>query len=163
MLSLDEKTIRSSFINASQRERSNLHLPENFTTLDWEGLDFLGWRDRKYPELGYAAGWIDGRPVGVLLRKVEGKTRTRPQCAWCEDVYLPNDVVFFNARRAGAAGRNGNTVATLVCANFECSANVRRLPPVAYVGFDVEAARRERIAGLRANIETFLRKVGGES
>ncbi|MCU6479952.1 FBP domain-containing protein [Arthrobacter sp. A2-55] len=163
MLSLDEKTIRSSFINASQRERSNMNLPENFDTLDWDGLDFLGWRDKKYPELGYAVAWTGGRPVGVLLRQVEGKTRSRPQCAWCEDVYLPNDVVFFNTKRAGAPGRQGNTVATLVCANFECSANVRRLPPVAYLGFDVEAARVERIAALQGNVESFLRKVGGDT
>ncbi len=44
-----------------------------------------------------------------MFRKAEGKTRSRPQCSWCEDVNLPNDVTFFNAKQAGPAGRNGDT------------------------------------------------------
>lgn len=68
---------------------------------------------------------------------------------------LPNDVVFFSARRAGAAGRNGDTVGTLVCSEFECSRNVRTPPAMAYIGFDVEAARLERIASLQKRAATF--------
>ncbi|GAA5230017.1 FBP domain-containing protein [Arthrobacter cryoconiti] len=159
MLELNEKTIRGSFINASVRERTNLTLPENFATLDWEELDFLGWRDRKYPELGYVVGYVDAKPTAILLRRAEAATRARPQCTLCEDVFLPNDVAFFNAKRAGKAGRNGNTVSTLMCAGFECSANVRRLPVAAYLGFDVEGARRERMATLVSNFEGFLRNL----
>ena len=98
-------------------------------------------------------------PVGVLLRQADGRIRSRPQCSWCEDVHLPNDVVFFIAKRAGKAGRNGNTLGTLVCAEFECSANVRKRPPTAYVGFDVEAARQHRIDALRTHVDAFLRRV----
>ena len=71
----------------------------------------------------------------------------------------PEQVVFFIAKRAGKAGRNGNTLGTLVCAGFECSANVRRRPPTAYVGFDVEAARQQRIDALREHVDAFLRRV----
>jgi hypothetical protein len=70
-------------------------------------------------------------------------------------VTLPNDVVFFAAKRAGAAGRNGNTVGTLVCERFECSTNVRKPPPPAYLGYDIEAARRRRIDALRENVRRF--------
>lgn len=154
MHALTEKDIRSSFVNASQRERSTLSVP----ALDqqaWDDLDFLGWRDTKYALQGYIVVPVDGEPVGILLRESEQRTRTRPQCSWCEDVTLPNDVVFFSAKRAGRAGRNGDTVGTLACARFECSRNVRLLPPLAYPGFDRDAARRRRIEALRENVVGF--------
>ncbi|WP_431221253.1 FBP domain-containing protein [Leifsonia xyli] len=158
MLPLDEQQLRSSFVNASQRERKELTLPD-LAQLRWDQLDYLGWRDRKQPGLGYVVAIVDGEPIGVLLRQAEGRIRTRPQCSWCEDVHLPNDVVFFIAKRAGKAGRNGNTLGTLVCSAFECSANVRRRPPTAYVGFDVEAARQRRIDALREHVDAFIRRV----
>lgn len=156
MLPLDEKSVRASLVNASQRERASLTLPTDFATLRWDTLDFLGWRDPKLPLLGYVVAELDGRPTGVMLRQVEGRLRSRAQCSWCEDVQLPNEVVFFNARRAGAAGRNGNTVSILVCSHFECNANVRKLPPMAYVGFDTEAARDSRIDALRDHVRRFV-------
>ncbi|WP_348788415.1 FBP domain-containing protein [Leifsonia sp. NPDC080035] len=158
MLPLTEQQLRSSFVNASQRERKELTLPDLAATR-WDDIDFLGWRDRKNPNLGYVVAEVDGELVGVLLRKAEGGVRSRPQCSWCEDVHLPNEVVFFIAKRAGAAGRNGNTLGTLVCSGFECSTNVRKRPALAYVGFDVEAARLQRIEALREHVTTFIRRV----
>jgi hypothetical protein len=155
---LTDQQLRASFVNASQRERKELTLPD-LDALRWDDLDYLGWRDRKNPNLGYVVAQVDGEPVGALLRRAEGGVRSRPQCSWCEDVHLPNEVVFFIAKRAGAAGRNGNTLGTLVCAGFECSANVRKRPPLAYVGFDVEAARQHRIDALREHVDAFLRRV----
>ncbi len=168
MLPLSESTIRASFVNATRKELNDLVLPPAFDELDWSRLDYLGWRDRKNPRRAFVVipavpgadpgdGW--GDPVGIMLRQAEATPRTRAQCSWCRDVHLPNDVVFYSARRAGAGGRNGNTVGTLVCAEFECSANVRKTPPVAYVGFDVEAARAERIENLRMRAAGFAAEV----
>ncbi|MCQ9165526.1 FBP domain-containing protein [Arthrobacter sp. STN4] len=159
MQPMTENDLRDSLINASRRERTALALPADFDTLDWENLDFLGWRDAKLPAVGYVVGACEGGPVGIMLREVDSKARSRPQCSWCEDVLLPNDVVYFNARRAGKAGRNGNTVGTLACSHFECSANARRLPPLPYPGFDLESGRQRRIVGLRGNFASFVRKV----
>jgi hypothetical protein len=159
MLPFEEKDIRTSLVNASLRERNNLSLPPDFGAIPWDRLDYLGWRDPKFPGIGYVVAEIDDAPVGILLRQAEGRLRTRPQCSWCEDVQLPNDVVLFSAKRAGAAGRNGNTIGTLVCADFECSANVRKRPPVAYIGFDVEVARQRRIESLRERVGSFVRDV----
>lgn len=159
MLQLTAIDIRSSFINASLRERKALTLPRDFVTLPWDSLDYLGWRDPKIPGNGYVIVELAEGPVGILLRQADGKTRTRAQCSWCEDVHLPNDVVFFSIKRAGQAGRNGDTVGTLACAGFECSANVRKLPPVAYIGFDVQAARRRRIEALGVHVRNFARSV----
>jgi hypothetical protein len=159
MMPLTDKTIRSCFINASLRERQNMILPADLAERDWQKLDFLGWRDRKVPALGYVVVELDDQPTGILLRQVDGQLRGRPQCSWCEDVLLPNDVVFFSAKRAGQAGRNGNTIGTLACAGFECSVNARRKPVLPYDGFDIEAARRQRIESLRARVTAFVRDV----
>lgn len=156
--------LRSLFVNATLRERKNITVPENLGDLDWDNLDFLGWRDPKFTQLGYVVAPLDGEPVGIILKEAQVKRTSRPQCAWCEDVRLPNDVVFFSAKRAGPAGRNGNTVGTLVCAGFQCSSNVRLPPPLPYIGFDVAAAQVQRIANLTANAGQFVRSVrdGGQ-
>lgn len=157
MHALSVPALRASFVNVSTRERSAIVLPHDIGDADWDRLDYIGWRDAKAPLLGFVVAEIDGEPVGLQLRQAEQPTRTRPQCSWCADVTLPNDVVFFSARRAGRAGRSGNTVGTLVCAGFECSRNVRRLDPPAYLGHDAAAARDRRIAGLRAHVDAFFR------
>jgi hypothetical protein len=159
MLPLTEPQIRASFINATRSERASVLLPADFADTPWDRLDYFGWRDRKLPQVGYVAGEIEGETIAAILRQADARPRTRPQCTWCNDVELPNDVVLFSAKRAGDAGRKGDTVGTLVCANFECSKNVRKLPPLAYVGFDRDAARDRRIEMLRENVHGFLRSI----
>ncbi|MDF2991684.1 MAG: translation elongation factor [Microbacterium sp.] len=159
MHALTPSTLRSSFVNVSTRERSALVVPTDLAASDWDRLDYFGWRDPKTPLLGFIVAEVDGTSVGLQLRQAEQPTRSRPQCSWCSDVTLPNDVVFFSARRGGKAGRAGNTVGTLLCSRFECSKNVRRLDPPAYLGHDVAAARDRRIEALRAHIDTFFRDV----
>ncbi len=154
MHALIEAQIRASFVNVSQRERAAVGMPD-LAAQDWERLDYLGWRDPRQPLVGYAVIPLEDRVVGIALRQAEARPRARAQCSWCEDVTLPNDVVFFGARRAGAAGRRGDTLGTLVCANFECSRNVRKPPPPAYLGFDIEAARLARIENLRERVRAF--------
>ncbi|MFF1573542.1 FBP domain-containing protein [Leifsonia sp. NPDC058292] len=159
MITLTEQTIRSAFVNASRKEVSDLTFPLDFADTRWDGLDYYGWRDRKQPRRSYVVVELDGAPVAFVLRQTDASTRARPQCSWCQDVNLSNEVVFFSAKRAGQAGRNGDTVGTLLCADFGCSATVRKLPPVAYVGFDVDAAREERIAELRQRARSFATSV----
>lgn len=156
MQPVSERHLRASFVNVSVRERQAIPLPD---VLDWEARDFLGWRDPKLPLVGYAVIPTAAELVGVLLRETTQRARRRPQCAWCEDVTLPNDVVFFSAKLAGAAGRNHNTVGTLICAGFQCNANVRKPPPLAYNGYDLAAARQRRIDQLRSAVAAFARSV----
>jgi len=148
MLPLTDKTIRTSFVNASKKEISDLALPVGFSDLNWETLDYLGWRDPKFTRRAYVIVPVAGGHIGIMLTSAEATPTKRAQCSWCQDVSLPNDVLFYSARRAGAAGRRGDSVGTLICADFECSANVRRDPRVAYLGFDVEAARQSRMRAL---------------
>ncbi|MGM1017922.1 MAG: FBP domain-containing protein [Actinomycetota bacterium] len=161
MIPVTERDIRASFLNASRKEASSLALPQGFDALDFSRLDYLGWMDRKFVRRAYVVAEVDGEITGVLLQRAEQRVLARSLCAWCEDVTLRNDVQFFAARRAGAAGRNGDTVGTLVCQNFGCSETVRRLPPLAYEGYDREAARDLRIQRLRDHVHGFLTEVAG--
>ncbi|KQS09971.1 translation elongation factor [Curtobacterium sp. Leaf183] len=160
MLPISETTIRTSFVNASRKETSDVTLPAGFDTIVWDDLDFLGWRDPKIGRRAYVVvPTLDGGLVGILFRQAEASPRSRAQCSWCQDVQLPNDVVFWSAKRSGKAGRNGNTVGTLVCEDFQCSSNVRKTPPLAYEGFDVQAARLRRIEDLQVRAAGFAAEV----
>lgn len=162
MIPVDPAQLRASFVNASKRELSDLPLPD-LAAIDVERLDYLGWRDPKNPRRGYIVVPVGDRLVGAILVQTEATSRARAQCSLCQDVTLPNAVVFFGAKRAGAAGRKGDTVGTLLCAGFECSTNVRRLPTSAYIGFDVEAERQRRIAMLRERAAGFASAIVGDA
>jgi len=159
MIPLTKSAITASFVNASRKVVADISFPADFDDLDWSRLDYLGWRDPKIKRRSYLVVPLAGEPVGIVLRQADASPSRRAQCSWCRDVKLPNDVVLFSAQRAGAAGRNGDTVGTLICENFECSANVRKAPSVAYIGFDVDAAREERMQMLRARSAGFAAEV----
>lgn len=160
MLPITEKVLRASFVNASRKELSDLSLPADFDMIDWERLDYLGWRDRKIDRRAYVVvPSLDGDLVGILFRQAEASPRSRAQCSWCRDVKLPNDVVLYSAKRSGKAGRNGNTIGTLICQDFQCSQNVRKAPPLAYEGYDIEAVRLKRIENLRVHSASFAAEV----
>ncbi|MGW9113238.1 FBP domain-containing protein [Microbacterium sp. NPDC055683] len=160
MTPFTERDIRASFANASRKEAADLALPAGFAEIDFSRRDFLGWADPRLPKRAYVVADLDGRPVGVLLRQADQRLSARSQCAWCDDITLAHDVQFFAARKAGAAGRKGDVIGTLVCADFACSQNVRKLPPLAYEGYDREAAREARIERLRAHVRAFVRELG---
>lgn len=161
MRPIDERAVRASFINASRKEVSSLSLPQGFADIDFDRIDYLGWSDAKFVRRAYVVTEVDGVLTGALLQRAEQRVLARTQCSWCEDVTLRNDVQLYSARKAGAAGRKGDTIGTLVCAEFGCSHNVRRLPPLAYEGFDRETARELRILRLQENVTAFLRAVAG--
>ena len=157
---LTEKQIRASFVNCSRREAAQLTLPLDLAAVRWDRLDYLGWTDRKAPLRAYVVLTVDDALVGLTLRSPDGvASRRRAVCAWCEDVYATNDVSMYVARRAGAPGRGGDTVGTLVCTGFECSQNVRRTPTIIEAGQDPVGLVQRRIAGLRERSTGFALEV----
>ena len=163
MLPLTEKQLRSALVNASRREAADATVPD-LTTLDWDRLDYLGWRDRRAPLSAYVVLELDGAPTGVLLRASDAsRARRRAVCAWCEDVVVTDDVTLYVARRGGASGRRGNTIGTLICTDFTCSRNVRRPPTRTEAGSDAEAMREliveRRVAGLRERSARFVAEI----
>lgn len=164
MHALTEQQIRDCFVNATRREVAQATLPD-LATLRWDRLDYLGWRDRRAPLSAYVVLEHDDGPVGVLLRAGDraGAKRRRAVCAWCADVVETEDVSLYVARRAGAAGRKGDTIGTLICTDFRCSRNVRRPPTRTEAGSDVETVRRviveRRIGELRQRSRAFVDEV----
>lgn len=164
MQPITAQQIRSSFINASRSEAAKLTLPRNFDSLEWDALDFLGWRDDKMPLRGYLIVPDDGGLTGVMLRAPEGgaKKNRSVLCELCRDVFSKEDVFLWVARRAGQSGRDGNTVGTLICADFQCSANVRVEPPANEINPDPAEVVKRQIEGLEQRTALFLRRVQGE-
>lgn len=161
MHALTDHDLRASLINASRREATDLTPPPSLGTVDWRRLDYLGWRDPRLDRRAYAVvPGPDGGALGIVLTEASAAPRHRAMCSWCQDVRLPEDVVLYSARRAGAAGRKGDTVGSLVCRDFGCSRHVRNDPPPFHEGFDAERARTARIARLEERVLGFVRTVG---
>jgi hypothetical protein len=163
MQKITPQQIRSSFINASRSEAAKLNLPRDFDALGWDRLDFLGWRDDKMPLRGYL---VVPRPeglTGIMLRAPEGgaKKRRSVLCELCRDVFSKEDVLLWVARRAGQSGRDGNTVGTLICADFLCCGNVRAEPPANEINPDPAAVVLRQIDGLIARTGQFLDRIQG--
>ena len=160
MKPLTDNEIRASFVNASRREAKQASLPADLDLgARWESLDYLGWVDRSNPQRAYAVVPVDDEPVGVLLRTAERTRKASAMCAWCEDVFATSEVALFVARRAGAAGREGNSLGTLVHADFSCSVHVRRLPNGMEGGLDPLALVARRVEELRARSSAFARRL----
>jgi len=129
---LTEPLIRSSFVNCSRGEAKAITLPRDLADTPWDEREYLGWRDPKAPLRGYAVLWRDDEPLGIALRAAETtmSRRRSVMCLLCQSTQSGGDVCLFTARRAGQAGRNGNTVGQYVCADLGCSRRIRtEIPP----------------------------------
>ncbi|MFK4637494.1 hypothetical protein ABIA52_000383 [Paenarthrobacter histidinolovorans] len=82
-------------------------------------------------------------------------------CELCRDVFSKDDVYLWVARKAGQSGKDGNTVGTLICAEFGCCANVRKEPPANEINPDPAVVVVRQIAGLESRTEQFLDRVRG--
>lgn len=164
MQKLTPQQIRSSFVNASRSEAAKLNLPANFDSLDWDSLEFLGWRDGKMPLRGYLVLPGPNGPTGIMLRAPEGgaKKNRSVLCELCRDIFSKDDVVLWVAKRSGQSGRNGNTVGTLICAEFGCCRNVRVEPPANEINPDPAAVVLRQIEGLAERTSRFLDRVQGK-
>lgn len=163
MQSLTDAAIRGSFVNASRREVREALLPD-LAEINWEQTDFLGWRDRKQDNTAYVVVEIGTSLVGVrFTRTSRTGPRRRTLCAWCQDVVVADDVTMYVARRAGAPGRRGDTIGTLICTEFGCNSNVRRRPTLSEVGSSDENDRirlvDRRIRALREHATDFVGQV----
>nr|WP_196791776.1 FBP domain-containing protein [Motilibacter deserti] len=124
--------MRASFVNCSRSEAKRMTLPAGLDALDWEPLDFLGWRDPRSPQRAYLVTPHRDGLVGLALRAT-GRSGLRPGsglCNLCHSAHPAGDVSLLVAKRAGAAGRNDNTVGTYICSDLACSLYVRGLRPL---------------------------------
>jgi hypothetical protein len=128
MKPLEEKDIRSCFVNCSKSEAKRINLPRPLSGLPWADLDFLGWRDPGAPDRGYIVADHDGQLTGITLRAPQGVVRGFTKttvCTLCITGHPGMGVCLLTAPRAGAAGRQANTVGTYMCADLACSLYLR--------------------------------------
>lgn len=158
MRPLTEDDVLASFVNAAPDELRLIALPPDFMLTDWDHLDFLAWRDPRTRSRGYVIAEVDGEPTGVVLRAAEGSSRARSaMCNLCHTMQPGDQVSLFTARKAGPAGRHGDSVGTYMCADLSCHETVRLAAPLA--PSEVRASVDRRIDGTRERTEAFVERV----
>lgn len=126
MKPLTEPDIRASFVNSTKGEAKRMHVPKDLAGRPWDDLDFLGWTDPAAPDRSYLVADLDGRLVGIALRRAAQAGRARKtMCAWCLTTHSGDGVSLMTARKAGKSGQLGNSVGAYVCADLQCSLYLR--------------------------------------
>ncbi|MEU1599359.1 FBP domain-containing protein [Streptomyces sp. NPDC005708] len=159
MRSLTEQDIRDSFINCSKGEAKRLPMPRDLPERPWDDLDFLGWRDPGAPDRSYLVTGHGDRLTGVALRFPSSQRGFlhRSMCSLCLTTHAGSGVSLMTARKAGAAGREGNSVGLYMCTDLACSLYVRgKKAPEGGSRFEESLTTQEQIARTVANLSSFL-------
>lgn len=164
MRSLTEQDIRGSFVNCSKGEAKRLFVPHDLGERAWSDLDFLGWRDPGAPDRGYLVTERadQGRLMGVALRFQPARRGFlhRSMCSLCLTTHPRGGVSLMTARRAGTAGREGNSVGAYMCTDLACSLYLRgRKIPETGPRFEETLTLEEQITRTLNNLHAFLDKV----
>ncbi|HET6859078.1 MAG TPA: FBP domain-containing protein [Streptomyces sp.] len=160
---ITEPEIRASFVNCSKGEARRINLPKDLAELPWEHLDFLGWRDPGAADRGYLViGRQDGL-VGLTLRAAPGGRRSLLRtslCSFCVTSHSGSGVDLLSARKAGPAGRNGDTLGIYVCADLACSLYVRgRKKNALAKRLEESLTLEEQIARTVGNVHGFVDQI----
>ncbi len=160
MQPLSVEEIRRSFVNSSKSLVKAMTLPPRFAELPWDSLDYLGWRDPKAPNRGYLVVRRNDGVTGIALNtQATGKPRRGTGlCDLCNTAHHVTDVALFAARRAGSAGREGNTVGMYICADLACSLYLRGLRELD-VPQGETAPPEVRAERLNSRLEGFVNRV----
>lgn len=156
---LTEPEIRASFINCTKGEATRLAVPRDLAERPWPDLDFLGWRDPAARERAYLVAECDGGLVGVALRAAphSGLVR-RGMCSLCLTTHTGDGVALMTARKAGRAGRQGNSVGVYVCADLACSLYLRGKKDAGR-RIDESITPAEQVQRTLSGLSAFLAKV----
>ncbi|MGW0812247.1 FBP domain-containing protein [Streptomyces viridiviolaceus] len=162
MRPLSEQDIRNSFINCSKGEAKRLTVPRDLGERPWGDLDFLGWRDPGAPDRSYLVTERGDRLVGVALRfqPAQRGFLHRSMCSLCLTTHLRGGVSLMTARKAGTAGREGNSVGLYMCTDLACSLYLRgKKAPETAARFEESLTLEEQIARTAGNLSAFLDKL----
>ncbi|MBV2357275.1 FBP domain-containing protein [Streptomyces sp. J2-1] len=159
MKSLTEQEIRNSFVNCSRGEAKRLAVPRDLDERPWDDLDFLGWTDPGAPDRSYVVLERDGAPAGVCLRFPTARRGFlhRSMCSVCLTTHPGGGVSLMTARKAGPAGREGNSVGVYMCADLACSLYVRGKKPLPSGSrFEESLTVAQQIERTRGNLAAFV-------
>lgn len=154
----DATTIRKAFVNTSKSKAAAMNLPGAWPPARVEDRDFLGWVDPKAPQRAYVVPGpqVHDTTMAIELRLGEtGPARRTTMCDWCHTSDVTSRLVV--ARRAGAAGKSGNTVGQYVCEDFDCSLRVRQ--PLKDHQRSVSGLPDTRVDDLVARVRSFVERV----
>ena len=160
MKAASEQGIRASFINCTKGEAKRLPVPRDLADRPWDDLDFLGWTDLSAPDRSYLVTERDGGLVGLALRyssQRRGVAR-RSMCSLCLTTHSGDGVSLMVARKAGPAGREGNSVGLYLCTDLACSLYLRGLKTPTGMGARLHESLtlEEKIERTRGKLYDFL-------
>ncbi|MFF9178363.1 FBP domain-containing protein [Streptomyces sp. NPDC014793] len=162
MRALSEQDIRASFVNCSKGEAKRLAVPRDLGERPWDDLDFLGWRDPGAPDRSYLVAEREDGLVGVALRYPAARRGLlhRSLCSVCLTTHPGGGVSLMTARKAGPAGREGNSVGVYMCTDLACSLYVRgKKVPESGGRFEESLTLEEQIARATGNLYAFLDRI----
>ncbi|ATL27207.1 FBP domain-containing protein [Streptomyces formicae] len=163
MKTLTEHDIRSSFVNCSKGEAKRLPLPKQLADIDhWDALDFLGWFDLSAPDRSYLVAERGDEVIGVTLRSPSAKRGflRRSMCSLCLTSHPGSGVSLMSARKAGRAGREGNSVGLYICADLDCSLYVRgKKQPAPGGRMEESLTVEQQIERTRGHLDAFLERL----
>ena len=157
-----EDEIRASFANCTQGEAKRIPMPRDLADIPWPDLDFLGWRDPGAPDRAYLVAPGDGDAlVGVTLRIATQQRGFlhRNMCSLCLTTHPGNGVSLMTGRRAGEAGRKGDSVGSYICSDLACSLYVRGLRTPDAGGPRETLSVDEKVERTRGKLDAFLARI----
>lgn len=158
MRPLQPEEIRSSFVNCSRGEAKRLTLP---SAPVWAELDFLAWVDPRAEHNAYVVVPYGDRLVGLSLRSgtpPKGTARSG-MCGWCLTTLPASDIALFSARKAGAAGKAGDTLGIYACRDLACCLYVRSKRKHSVPQPAETLSQDDRIARLMGKVTRFVDQV----
>jgi hypothetical protein len=162
MKAVTEDEIRASFVNCTQGEAKRVPLPRELAETPWDDLDFLGWRDLGAPDRAYLVTGQNDTLVGVTLRSSSSKRGYlhRSMCSLCLTNHPGSGVSLMTARKAGAAGRQANSVGLYICSDMACSLYVRGKKQAAPGDrFEETLTVEEQVWRMTTKLSDFLAKL----
>jgi hypothetical protein len=161
MRPLTQAEIRRSFVNCSQGEAKRLTMPSGLDNENWTDLDFLAWVDPRAANNAYLVVPYGDDVVGLSLRAAtppKGRLRSG-MCALCLTTHAAADIRLFSARKAGPAGKDGNTLGIYACGDLACCQYVRAKRKPSIPQPSESLTQEERIDRLRTKVGVFVDQV----
>jgi hypothetical protein len=158
-----EDDIRASFANCSQGEANRIPMPRDLADVPWPELDFLGWRDLGAQDRAYLVAPRGGRLTGVMLRSAASRKGflRRNLCSLCLTTHPGGGVSLMTGRKAGDAGRQGNSAGLYLCADLACSLYIRGVKsPGAGSRLEETLSLDEQVGRMTGKLEEFLVRLG---
>ena len=162
MKALTELDIRTSFVNCTKGEAGRLPLPRDLADRPWGDLDFLGWQDLSAPDRSYLVTEQAGKLVGVVMRIATQKRGLlhSAMCSRCVTSHPGNGVSLMTGRKAGPAGRQGNSVGVYICTDLACSLYIRgKKTPLTGGRLEESLTVEEQIDRMTGKLSNFLDKI----